>query len=120
MAISLSLVCVTQLGAHVIRTFASARPQRAYKSVWEYTHTVGDLAQLESSAHGPNSTQWNNSVAICATMKNENATDVREWLLYYKYVFAVLICLKPACTVGLGLCDETEPGGSLAALDAIE
>ena len=26
---------------------------------------------------------WNNSVAVCATMKRENFTDVREWLYYY-------------------------------------
>jgi hypothetical protein len=33
---------------------------------------------------GPWSNRWNNSVAVCAAMRQENATDVREWLLYYK------------------------------------
>lgn len=27
---------------------------------------------------------WNNSIAVCAAMRDENATDVREWLLYYR------------------------------------
>ena len=27
---------------------------------------------------------WGNSVAICAVMKQENVTDVREWLQYYR------------------------------------
>jgi hypothetical protein len=29
---------------------------------------------------------WNNSIAICAVMRQENITDVVEWLLYYKCV----------------------------------
>ena len=28
---------------------------------------------------------WKNSVALCATMMNENVTDVTEWLNYYRY-----------------------------------
>jgi hypothetical protein len=35
-------------------------------------------------SHGPDSPKWNNSVAICAIMKDENLTDVREWLTYYR------------------------------------
>jgi hypothetical protein len=37
-------------------------------------------------SNGPQSKRWSNSFAICAIMKDENITDVREWLTYYKYV----------------------------------
>lgn len=53
---------------------------------WKAAHVVGDLPLMPSSEHGPNSTSWRNSVAICATMKHENSTDLREWLLYYQCV----------------------------------
>lgn len=58
---------------------------------WRTTHGSGHLAELPSETHSPDSPLWNNSVAICALMKSENSTDVREWLLYYKY--ASLACL---------------------------
>lgn len=35
-------------------------------------------------SYGPDSEQWSNSFAICSIMKDENITDVREWLTYYK------------------------------------
>ena len=34
---------------------------------------------------GPWHEDWSNSLAICASMKHENITDVQEWLQYYKY-----------------------------------
>ena len=38
--------------------------------------------------HSPVSEHWTNSVAICAIMKDENITDVREWLTYYRCALA--------------------------------
>ena len=35
-------------------------------------------------AHAPDGARWRNSVALCAVMRDENATDVREWLQYYQ------------------------------------
>ena len=35
-------------------------------------------------SHGPDAPSWDNSVALCATMKDENITDIREWLTYYQ------------------------------------
>lgn len=32
------------------------------------------------------SDQWDNSMAVCAIMKNENVSDVLEWLQYHKCV----------------------------------
>lgn len=43
----------------------------------------GDLPLLPES-RSPDSPDWNNSVAICAIMKEENPKDLREWLLYHK------------------------------------
>lgn len=50
--------------------------------IWNHAHELGHLPELEEpvSKEGQD-----NSVAICATMKDENTTDVREWLLYYRY-----------------------------------
>jgi hypothetical protein len=39
-----------------------------------------------SDEHAPWHKNWDNSVAVCATMRHENITDVVEWLSYYKYV----------------------------------
>ena len=35
-------------------------------------------------SHAPDSPEWRNSVALCTVMYNENVTDVREWLQYYR------------------------------------
>lgn len=32
----------------------------------------------------PESETWDNSVAVCAIMKQERLSDIREWLLYHK------------------------------------
>jgi hypothetical protein len=47
--------------------------------------SIGKLSSL-SDDHAPWHTNWNNSIAICASMQHENITDVVEWLSYYKYV----------------------------------
>jgi hypothetical protein len=37
--------------------------------------------------HAPDSEEWSNSIALCSIMRDENVTDVMEWLKYYQYVF---------------------------------
>lgn len=65
---------------------------------WRTTHGHGNLEELPSETHGPDGPHWNNSVAICALMKAENSTDVREWLLYYKYAASVMLSyILPRC-----------------------
>lgn len=32
----------------------------------------------------PKSQGWDNSIAVCAIMKQEQVSDVREWLMYHK------------------------------------
>jgi hypothetical protein len=61
------------------------RLQRQLDS-WAYrkAHKRSDVSPLPDS-RSPFSTEWNNSVAICAIMKEENTTDVREWLMYHRY-----------------------------------
>jgi hypothetical protein len=34
----------------------------------------------------PWSRSWNNSIALCATIRQATVSDVEEWLSYYKYV----------------------------------
>eukprot|EP00892_Ulva_mutabilis_P000948 jgi/Ulvmu1/10854/UM007_0028.1 len=65
---------------------ATAPMTQLTPTLWRRAHVSGDLPLLDDSEHGPNSTLWSNSVAICATMKEENSTDVREWLLYYRWL----------------------------------
>ena len=51
------------------------------------------LSDLEvmKMVHSPSSPKWVNSIAVCAVMKNENVTDVTEWLRYYQCVFLCVI-----------------------------
>ena len=35
-------------------------------------------------AHSPNATSWNDTVALCTVIYNEELADVREWLHYYR------------------------------------
>jgi hypothetical protein len=51
--------------------------------LWREAHQDGDLPLLPTD-RSPDSDTWNNSVAICACMLQENTTDVREWLLYHR------------------------------------
>ena len=43
----------------------------------------GELCDLPKS-FGPWNKKWENSIAICAVMRDENVTDVREWLQYHR------------------------------------
>ena len=36
------------------------------------------------AAPTPFTTAWDNSIAICAIMRNEHTDDVREWLQYHR------------------------------------
>ena len=47
---------------------------------------LSDLEVMHTD-HSPSSPKWVNSIAVCAVMKNENVTDVTEWLRYYQCVF---------------------------------
>jgi hypothetical protein len=47
--------------------------------------SMGGLPKLPDS-QAPWRPGWGNSVALCTTMRRENVTDVREWLLYHKCV----------------------------------
>jgi hypothetical protein len=42
-------------------------------------------ANSQREVRAPWHPMWNNSIAICALMRQENITDVVEWLSYYKY-----------------------------------
>lgn len=34
--------------------------------------------------HSPESEEWSNSIAVCSIMRDENVTDVMEWVRYYR------------------------------------
>lgn len=46
----------------------------------------------------PSSPAWNNSLAICALMKDEQLPDILEWLGYHRYFhFCFLLCTGFSC-----------------------
>ena len=67
---------------------------------------------------GPWNIKWENSIAICAVLRDENVTDVREWLQYHRcgYVFLLFAftsqetgncTLFPPCSVCIACCFKT-------------
>ena len=58
-------------------------PSQHLSGIYEYAHKNGDLSQL-SDDRSPDSEAWDNGIAICACMFQENTTDIREWLLYHR------------------------------------
>lgn len=47
------------------------------ETMWEYTRRRGSLPQKVDDT--------GNKVAICTSMRGENSTDIREWVLYYRF-----------------------------------
>lgn len=37
-------------------------------------------------SHSPESEQWTNRIAVCSIMRDENITDVAEWIRYYQWL----------------------------------
>ena len=46
-------------------------------------HNAKILSDLPTS-FGPWNDEWTNSVALCTIMRDENVTDVIEWIQYYR------------------------------------
>lgn len=62
--------------------------------IWNHAHDQGHLPELSEPIH---KSGQDNSVAICATMMDENSTDVREWLLYYRYFLSSTSIVVSMC-----------------------
>eukprot|EP00892_Ulva_mutabilis_P000848 jgi/Ulvmu1/10764/UM068_0054.1 len=77
-----ALIC---LGADVSAAAPGkgARGKWGLNQIWNHAHESGHLPELSEPVRKPGQ---DNSVGICATMKDENSTDVREWLLYYRWL----------------------------------
>ena len=59
-------------------------PRRLADNIDPFTTPwLSHMPKLPASV-APTAPGWNNTVAVCATMKDENVTDVREWLTYYQ------------------------------------
>ena len=65
------------------RVWGSHLNDRKSESSCNPVEFTNDLPQL-GWEHNPNHTSWKNSIGICATMFQENMTDVREWLIYHR------------------------------------
>eukprot|EP00892_Ulva_mutabilis_P007298 jgi/Ulvmu1/4940/UM205_0002.1 len=92
--VSLAFLCSSCSGQrHEVQSLA-ANSYRALSAVqhrwagnqWLRAHEAGHIPEppdLEERVMNP---PQNPSVAMCAAMKSENMTDVREWLLYYRWL----------------------------------
>jgi hypothetical protein len=88
--LALALVCLVTLLA--VRSFSaprlSPRAQAAADMLkrqrhWRQAVREGDVPKL-SNVRAPWGTAWRNSLALCSTVRQENATDLREWLMHYR------------------------------------
>ena len=72
-------------------TFAGKEVMRRSENPWPYSGVTSWLVGMPPlpDSHAPTSSHWSNSVAICAVMKDENTTDIIEWLTYHQ-------CAAPA------------------------
>jgi hypothetical protein len=87
--------------AHPPALRGSAPTQRTDRQLLHYgdykaAKAQGDLPPLPPE-RAPNGSEWDNSVAICTSMHRENSTDIREWILYYKYVSCHMSYVKFTC-----------------------
>jgi hypothetical protein len=65
---------------------------RSEASHHAYPEIHGCTSTAPSVDRAPWQPMWNNTLALCATMRQENATDVVEWLSYYKCVPSTCRC----------------------------
>lgn len=78
----------------------------------EYTAWLAEQAaarRAEAWVTAPWEAAWNNSIALCCTIKEQNMTDVREWLQYHK-------CVRHASDESRHVpqcCNTTESAGDL-------
>lgn len=58
-------------------------------------HSVrGQLEEELALPAAPWEPRWTNSIAFCLAVKNENVTDLREWLRYHR-------CAKASCALNM-------------------
>lgn len=80
----------------------SQLPKQHRRGIYKRAHRYGDLSALRAD-RGPWDPSWDNSIAICALMYLENTTDVREWLLYHRYL-PIIMCMVAAVAMILSDC----------------
>jgi hypothetical protein len=78
-------------------------PKQHKNGWWENIHRDGDLPALPDE-RSPDDASWDNGIALCACMREENTTDIREWILYHRCA-SMMIWFRPSCQ----LCCRTSP-----------
>lgn len=70
----------------IVETAKGTKQYRLDENPWPQSGVTPWLSGLPKlpESHAPNSEHWSNSIAICAIMKDENITDVAEWVSYHK------------------------------------
>lgn len=61
-----------------------------------------------SETTNPFSSAWNNTVAICAIMREENIADIREWLQYHRYIGVDRVFLHENGQNGAAVADKLQ------------
>jgi hypothetical protein len=88
------LQSATSWRTHQQKPFTPTEPAELTSAVSSEASSESNQGKVVSSQqssasgeeHAPWHANWRNSVAICAIMRQENITDVVEWLSYYRYV----------------------------------
>lgn len=110
--LAIALVCMVALLA--LRAFSaprlSPRAQLAAdmlkrQHIWRQAVRDGDVPKL-SNWLAPWGPAWRNSIALCSTVRQENTTDLREWLMHYRCV--TLTDLRWMMNNSFGLTVEVE------------
>lgn len=86
--LSLALLCSSCVEAgqtSATGTNGAARRKWAGNQ-WLRAHEKGHIPELPDLEERIKDPSRKLSVAMCAAMKAENMTDVREWLLYHRYL----------------------------------
>jgi hypothetical protein len=93
------------------RTFTRVR-YRLESNPWPESGVRSWLTDLPPlpNTFSPDSDNWSNSIAICAVMKDENITDVMEWIAYHQCVTTVsAFPVACKCDAHITVCLLTKP-----------
>lgn len=84
------------LAGLLLQAGAARKPLRLSKNEWPASGVRPWLSNMPpmSSSHSPKSAHWTNSIALCAISKDEEVTDVIEWLLYYQCAPRLALCAE--------------------------
>jgi hypothetical protein len=77
-------------GTSVTSTSVTLTPTLANQEGKSVAKPIQGTSKKPDEERSPWHANWDNSIAICAIMRQENITDVVEWLSYYQCVPTIM------------------------------